>query len=206
MEKSKRKEREFILRRTEILEESVKIFSSKGFHNTTVAEIAQASGFAVGTLYQFFDSKESLYAAMVTEKLDMLFEELKVAVENAEGLFAKVSAVVKSQFRFVENNVEFCSLFIRGESTALSEANAHLRDKLIKNYLNYLAFVEDIIREGIEEGLLKSLDPKTIAIALIGIIRSFIFFWLLSVDRTSLCDGSGQVVEIFLKGVKTDES
>ena len=61
MVKAKRKEREFNLRRAEILEQAEKIFAAKGFHNTTVAEIAGASGFAVGTLYQFFESKEQLY-------------------------------------------------------------------------------------------------------------------------------------------------
>ncbi|MGA2333239.1 MAG: TetR family transcriptional regulator, partial [Syntrophales bacterium] len=46
MEKSKRKEMEFQLRRTEILSQAEKIFAAKGFHNTTMAEIASASGFA----------------------------------------------------------------------------------------------------------------------------------------------------------------
>jgi AcrR family transcriptional regulator len=50
MIKAERKEREFNLRRAEILEQAQRIFASKGFHNTSVAEIAGASGFAVGTL------------------------------------------------------------------------------------------------------------------------------------------------------------
>ena len=49
MDKAERKEREFNLRRAEILEQAEKIFAAKGFHNTTVAEIAGASGFAVVT-------------------------------------------------------------------------------------------------------------------------------------------------------------
>ena len=59
MEKSKRKEMEFQLRRTEILSQAEKIFAAKGFHNATMAEIASASGFATGTLYQFFEGKEN---------------------------------------------------------------------------------------------------------------------------------------------------
>ncbi|MGZ6223492.1 MAG: helix-turn-helix domain-containing protein, partial [Syntrophales bacterium] len=65
MEKSKRKEMEFQLRRTEIISQAERIFAAKGFHNTTMAEIANASGFATGTLYQFFEGKEALYNVMV---------------------------------------------------------------------------------------------------------------------------------------------
>ena len=82
MEKAKRKEREFNLRRTEILEAAVKVFAAKGFHNATVAEIAAASGFAIGTLYQFFESKEQLYTAMLTEKLAMMYAGIRAAVEE----------------------------------------------------------------------------------------------------------------------------
>ena len=57
MEKAKRKEREFNMRRAEILEHAEKIFAVKGFYNATVAEIAGASGFAIGTLYQFFKKR-----------------------------------------------------------------------------------------------------------------------------------------------------
>ncbi len=80
MEKAKRKEREFNMRRSEILDAAVKVFAGKGFYNATVAEIAAASGFAIGTLYQFFDGKEQLYTAMLTEKLAMMYSDIQTAV------------------------------------------------------------------------------------------------------------------------------
>ena len=59
MVKAQRKEREFNLRRAEILEQAEKIFAAKGFHNAAVAEIAGASGFAVGTPTSFSRQKNS---------------------------------------------------------------------------------------------------------------------------------------------------
>ena len=61
MVRSERKEREFNTRRAEILEQAEKIFAAKGFHDVTMAEIAGASGFSIGALYQFFKGKEHLY-------------------------------------------------------------------------------------------------------------------------------------------------
>ena len=57
MERLERKEREFNMRRAEILKQAEKVFATKGFHNVTVAEIASASGFSIGSLYQFLKAK-----------------------------------------------------------------------------------------------------------------------------------------------------
>lgn len=201
MEKTKRKEREFNARRAEILEQAEKIFASKGFHSTTVAEIAQASEFAIGTLYQFFESKDKLYETMVTEKLASMYAEIRSAVSGAGGVTAKVAALVGSHFSFVERNKEFCNLFIRGDSITFSEASAGLREKMISNHLSHLAFIEGFIREGVKDGALKAEEPKVMAVALIGIIRAFIINWMMSANREPLSSRRDQVVNIFFNGV-----
>jgi AcrR family transcriptional regulator len=101
MDKAERKEREFNLRRAEILEQAEKIFAAKGFHNTTVAEIAGASGFAVGTLYQFFESKEQLYTLMLTEKLNMMYSGVRESVAIEADTIRKIERLVASQFRII---------------------------------------------------------------------------------------------------------
>lgn len=188
-------------RRQEIIDEAEKIFASKGFHNTSVAEIAHAAGFAVGTLYQFFESKEKLYETMVNEKLDMMYSGIREAVDNADGMTAKVEALVGSHFSFVENNTEYCNLFIRGDSITFSEASAGLRKRMISNHLSHLAFIESFIKEGVKERMLKTEEPGIMAVALIGIVRSFIINWMLSAKKESLGDKTDKVVNIFFNGV-----
>ena len=200
MEKSKRKEMEFQLRRTEILSQAEKIFAAKGFHNTTMAEIASASGFATGTLYQFFEGKETLYNVMVSEKIDRMYSEIRDSVNREEKLTDKIEKLVESHFHFVENNVDFCDLLIRGEGLTLSDKGTILRDKLIAYYFNHIGFVESIMRFGMETKTLKSGDPRMMAYTLLGIIRSFFYYWMLTNQDTPLSDKVGCVSAIFLKG------
>jgi AcrR family transcriptional regulator len=54
------------MRRAEILRTAEKIFAAKSFHDVTMAEIANASGFSTGSLYQFFEGKENLYTTMIS--------------------------------------------------------------------------------------------------------------------------------------------
>ncbi|MGE5703753.1 MAG: TetR/AcrR family transcriptional regulator [Clostridia bacterium] len=47
-------------RREQIVEAAVDLFIHKGFHKTTTREIARASGFSIGTLYEYIESKEDV--------------------------------------------------------------------------------------------------------------------------------------------------
>jgi TetR/AcrR family fatty acid metabolism transcriptional regulator len=204
MEKAKRKEREFNLRRTEILQQAEKIFAAKGFYNTTVAEIAAASGFAIGTLYQFFTGKEQLYTAMITEKLTMMYEGIREAVEKETGVFRKIEILAASNFQFIENNADFCSIFVRGDHLSLSEGSVALRDRMMRDYADHVSFVEEVIREGIRTGDLKKMDPRMMAAALLGIINSCSFKWFTVAKEGTLETKVPFVLDIFLEGVKRD--
>jgi AcrR family transcriptional regulator len=204
MEKAKRKEREFNLRRAEILEKAEKTFAKKGFYNTTVAEIAGASGFAVGTIYQFFESKEQLYTAMLTEKLNMMYEGIRKAVGQEAGVFRKIEVLTASNFRFVESNAEFCSIFVRGDHLLLSEGSEALRERMMRDYADHISFLEEVICEGIRTGDLKKMDPRMMAAALLGIISSCSFKWLTVAKEGSLETKVPFVLDIFLEGVRQD--
>jgi AcrR family transcriptional regulator len=204
MEKAKRKEREFNLRRAEILEQAVKIFAAKGFYNATVADIAAASGFAIGTLYQFFESKQQLYSEMVTEKLGTMYAGIQTAVDEEADIVGKIEVLVGSQFQFVEDNAEFCSLFVRGDHLSLSEGSVELRKRMMSDYAVHISFIEEVMRDGIRTGLLKKMDPRMMATALTGIINSCASKWLTALEEAPLKSKIPFVRDIFLEGVRKD--
>jgi AcrR family transcriptional regulator len=204
MEKAQRKERECNLRRAEILEQAVKIFAAKGFHKTTMAEIARASGFAVGSIYLLFESKEQLYTEMLSEKLNMMYSGIRKRVAKEADIVKKIEMMILSQFHFVEKNAEFCSIFIRGDHLSLSGGSIELRKRMMNDYAAHIAFVEAVMNEGVRRGILKGMDPRMMAAALAGIINSSASKWLTMTERTSLLEHIPFVVDIFLKGVKKD--
>ncbi len=204
MEKEKRKEREFNLRRTEILDAAVKVFAAKGFHTATVAEIAAASGFAIGTLYQFFDGKEQLYTAMLTENLGMMYMDIRKAVETETDIVRKIELLVASHFRYIEENAEFCSIFVRGDYLSLSEGTAELRQRIRSDYALHLSFIEGVMADGIRRGILKKMDPPLMATALTGIVNSYASKWLAVAEQGSLKSKVPFVLDIFLEGVRKD--
>jgi TetR/AcrR family transcriptional regulator, fatty acid metabolism regulator protein len=204
VEKGKRKLREFNLRKTAILEQAAKIFAEKGFHKTTVAEIAGASGFAVGTFYHFFESKEQLYTMMITKKLDMLYSGIQEQAAKETDLLKKIEGMVHTHFQFVEDNAAFCRIFVRGDHLSLSEGRAKLWKQMMTDYGVHLAFVEGVMREGIRASIFKGMDPALMAAAFTGIINSCTSKWLTMAEETTLQSAVPLVTEIFLKGVRAD--
>jgi hypothetical protein len=76
-----------------------------------------------------------------------------------------------------------------------------LHEKMIA-YINILA---EVMRQGIEEGEFRPLNPMDLAHALVGIVNSFIFEWMISRESYPLISKLDTVLEIFLGGVQQIE-
>ncbi len=202
MERLERKEREFNLRRAEIIKQAEKVFATKGFHNVTMAEIAGASGFSIGSLYQFFEGKENLYTTMISEKLDLMYAEIKKRTKATKDITGKIETLIDAHLQFIEKNTDFCRLFIKGENAALSEAMASLRQKLIHDYFKHITLIENLLKEGIKKGVLRALPPHDMASALFHLIRASSIEWMLVSSKESLSSKKGFIMDIFLNGVR----
>ena len=202
MVRSERKEREFNTRRAEILEQAEKIFAAKGFHDVTMAEIAGASGFSIGSLYQFFKGKDHLYSTMIGEKIDLMYDKIHQEVKSTKTLADKIAKLIDAQLQFVENNADFCRIFIRGENEALSEVMTSIRQKLINDYYQHISFIEKILKSGIKSGLLRSLPPREMAGALSHLIRAASVDWVLLPSKEPLSSKTTFILDIFLNGAK----
>ncbi|MDD5711650.1 MAG: TetR/AcrR family transcriptional regulator [Smithellaceae bacterium] len=201
MEKNERRAREFHLRRKEILSHAERIFAAKGFYNTTVAEIANSSGFAVGTIYQFFEGKEHLYTTMISEGLDLMYGGIRDAVKQEKGFVARIEALVRAHLSFVENHTEFCSILMNVKNNALSSEGTSLRDRMVSDYLSNIRFIEEVISDGVTDGELMRIDERASAVALIGMIHSFTIEWLMSRTPEPLVEKLGTIMDLFLNGI-----
>jgi AcrR family transcriptional regulator len=59
-------------RQSEIITAARKVFAEKGYVAATVDEIAQRANLAKGTIYVYFDSKEQIYNAVMSDDLETL--------------------------------------------------------------------------------------------------------------------------------------
>ena len=205
MEKASRKEREYQVRREEILRAAEKIFAQNGFYNSTVAEIAKESEFAIGTLYQFFTNKEELYYTMMIEKFDFLYRTLQVKVSENNTCLEKLSCLVEEVLFFIEQHVDFFKIFTWELNVLNSNMNNQLKDQLVGKHFTYIQLISDVIKEGFKEGVLKQGNADDLSTALVGMMNIFSFNWIYNRQQESLTSKVPTIVNLFLDGARRKE-
>lgn len=94
------------LKKVEIIESALKHFSDKGYYSTSVQDIAKDCGISKGSLYKYFDSKESLYISVFEYFQDAMFERAtNIDVDSDLNGLQKLSKQIQIQMQdFVEKH------------------------------------------------------------------------------------------------------
>jgi len=205
IEKIGRKEREYLVHRREILSAAERVFAAKGFFPTTMSEIAEEAEFGTGTLYNYFKSKEDLYFTLIDEKVEEINRLVKAELSHKTSAKERIEKVLRLQFEFIERNRDFFRIYIsernRFEWTVKDDLGKGIHDKMV----TYIRILAQVMKEGMKEGEFKPMDPIDLAHALVGIVNSFIFEWLISPKPYPLISNIDTVLEIFLRGAQRME-
>jgi TetR/AcrR family transcriptional regulator len=204
-EKISRKEREYLVHRGEILSAAEKVFAAKGFFPTTMSEIAETAEFGTGTLYKYFKSKEDLYFTLIDEKTDEINRLVKSELLQKTSAIERIKKVLGLQLEFIERNRDFFRIYTsegsRFEWTVKDELGKGIHEKMV----TYIHILAEVMNQGIEGGEFRALNPMDLAHALVGIVNSYIFEWLISPQSYPLISKLDTVLEIFLGGAQQME-
>ena len=204
-EKISRKEREYLAHREEILSAAEKVFAAKGFFPTTMSEIAETAEFGTGTLYKYFKSKEDLYFTLIDEKTDEINRLVKSGLLQKTSAIERIRKVLGLQLEFIERNRDFFRIYTsegsRFEWTVKDELGKGIHEKMV----TYIHILAEVMNQGIEGGEFRALNPMDLAHALVGIVNSYIFEWLISPQSYPLISKLDTVLEIFLGGAQQME-
>jgi AcrR family transcriptional regulator len=84
-----------------LLDVAIHVFADRGFHGTSMEDVADAAGVTKPVLYQHFSSKRDLYRELLDHVGSQLVEAVTSAVWAASGPREQVEAGFGAYFRFV---------------------------------------------------------------------------------------------------------
>jgi TetR/AcrR family transcriptional regulator len=96
--------------RDRILDEALLLFGGRGFEATSLDHVAVELGVRKQTILYYFPSKAHLLDAVIDRSAGELIETLERAVDQAEGGFARIEAIVRSVFRLALRRPELLGL------------------------------------------------------------------------------------------------
>lgn len=107
--------------RADLIEAGHDLFARYGFDRTRVSDVTDAAGIGTSTFYQFFDSKEALYLAVLIAERERLFETLEEEVAAAETPREEAETILRTTLGQVRSNPLIRRLFVDGEIRRIDE-------------------------------------------------------------------------------------
>ncbi len=160
---------------------------------------AQTARVAKGTLYLYFENKESLLVRTFEHGLGELIAQARGATQRARGATCKLREIVRTG---LEHSAESQTLFhaIRKRSPLGSNDSLLFRTALQRQVESYLEFVANLIERGIRAGQLRRVDSRRAARFLMELIRGTSIARLHDPTPPSLDEDVDTTVDFFLHG------
>ncbi len=141
-----------VTRRAELLAIAAGLFAERGFKNTTVRDIAEASGILSGSLYHHFDSKESMVDEILSTFQEELFAAYDAVLASDVDAREKLDRCVRLSFAAIDQHQHEVAIFQNDAGYLggferfgyLAERNAQSRDVWVT-----------LLTEGVEAGVLR---------------------------------------------------
>ena len=196
-----RKEREKLRHKGEILSVALKLFSDKGFYNVSMNEIAEESEFSVGTLYKFFDSKESLFSALIGSCAKRVFDILIPILDEKVGEKQKVVNYIKAHRQIIEENEPSIRLYLSQNVPSASTLRPDVDSETNAVREAIQQRLSDIFESGMHKGVFKDFDPWMMTLSLSAILEGFVFSVIKSPGKILIDDGLSGIEELFFEGI-----
>lgn len=150
-----------------ILEAAINVFSTKGYHNTRMEEIASQAGVGKGTIYEYFSSKLHLFQEMMEESIKFYTEKLIIINDDKIPFTEKIFWLLEGHIRFCKEYKELTRIVfwdIEIFDDELKEWALTMR-KHKENYLN------ELVKKGIESEEIRPIDSRLVVYYIAGIIE-----------------------------------
>ena len=152
-----RKDKELQLRHQIIIDAATELFAVKGYHNTTMDDVAEKAELAKATLYKLCPAKENLYM----DVLKNIFEQFNAIAENSmhsgHNLKEKLTSYVKDLITHFIKKADFFRLLIKEmDEVHLPEAGSKQLME-VHGKLNCILIEE--LKKGIKRKEIRNTDP-----------------------------------------------
>ncbi len=189
------------LREKQIKEAALRLFSERGFHHTTITQIAEAAELGKGTIYWYWKSKEDLAYSLVSDMLGdflALIEEARDAEGAVADRFKDLVAKVSELYYRETDYLRLLWKFRVDRGYIFSEG---YREKVASYYLRMRKALESLIEEGMRKGEFREVDPVRMAFILLGVAEGLELEWLENEDEFSMREALNEIMGLAIAGI-----
>ncbi|MCL4394830.1 MAG: TetR/AcrR family transcriptional regulator [Chloroflexi bacterium] len=180
----------------EIFSHAVRIFKEKGYHATSVQDIADAVGLQKGSLYHYIRSKDELLFRIFERSTGALTRDLEAIVASRRSPRDKLSDAIAAHLTALCEQLDIYTVYL-SERRALGARN---NSKVRAEGERHARLIEQIIQEGVAQGEWRAVDSRMAALAIIGMCN-WLYQWYTPNGRLTPRQIAGVFSDLVIDGL-----
>jgi AcrR family transcriptional regulator len=184
-------------RSEEVYTAALRLFREKGYHATSMQDIAAAVGLYKGSLYHYIGSKEELLARVFERGMGSLLADVeRIAADTGCGPSAQLRRIVEAHVQAVTSNLDALTVYLH-EWRAAGESFVNVRAQRER----YTRLVSEIVAHGVRTGEFRVQDVSIATLALLGMCN-WLCQWYAPGGRLSPAEIGARFSDLVLDGVR----
>jgi AcrR family transcriptional regulator len=152
-------------KKEQIRRAALAVFAQRGFHGTTVDDIAQEAGIAKGTIYLYYASKEEILIAIFRRYIDAMLDFVDGLLDSALSVSEILAEFVKRQIDMIREEPDLMRVLSRRSLLALSDGDERMLE--FQRYL--LDRIATLLERGKKLGEMRALDVRIASCAMLAL-------------------------------------
>jgi TetR/AcrR family transcriptional regulator, cholesterol catabolism regulator len=150
-------------------EAATRLFRQRGFHATSMQDLAEDLGMNRGSLYHYIEAKDDLLWAIVNGAMERLDGAVRPILEGPDPIPERLTLAIAAHLAFAAEHGDELAL-IQIELRALAPDR---RAMLVGQRDAYEAAWREALREGVADGSIRALDVRLASIAILSVCNWF---------------------------------
>jgi AcrR family transcriptional regulator len=189
-------ERVIMSKKDEIISAAKKLFSSKGYNETNIRELAKEAGIHSATIYHYFQSKQEILCQIHEEATGELLDNLSRTVNSDKPANEKMRDIIKEHVAFVVNRQPVIKILFREEEGL----PANVLESIRAQKRQYNKIIEEVFAEGITEGLFEPTSSLWLQMNSILSMCTWVYKWYKPQRKYNAENISQHFIEILENG------
>ncbi|MFC4556620.1 TetR/AcrR family transcriptional regulator [Virgibacillus kekensis] len=182
----------------QIIEAAVEVIAENGYHASQVSKIAKKAGVADGTIYLYFKNKEDILVSVFNEKMGQFIDQIVYSTSDRQDANEKLLTLITMHFRQLASDHHLAVV----TQLELRQSNKQLRMKINEVLKPYLVVIDNIIREGIKEGIFRDdLNIPLVRQMIFGTLDETVTNWVMKDQKYDLVGQSPDVHALITNGL-----
>ena len=178
---------------------ALRLFREKGYHATSMRDIANAVGINKGSLYSYIRSKEDLLIPVFERAMGVLLEQMEHISDDASlSPTERLRRAIHAHVTAVADNLDVLTVYLSEWRQLGAESLTTVRLQRER----YAGLFSQILHDGVQSGEFRPMDTSIVMLGVIGMCN-YLFRWYRPDGRLTPAQIADELIEMVSGGVRS---